>query len=253
MPTAVITGASSGIGRSMALILSKKGYDLVLAARSKAELEKTAHMAKTHCTIVPIDLSVRENCFKLYEATRNMDVEILINNAGFGVFGEFTSSSLESQLNMLDLNAGAVHTLTYLYLKDMCKKDRGHILNVASLAAFAPGPLLSGYYAGKAYVYNLSLAAAHELKHNGSSVKISVLCPGPVNTNFNERAGVNFSIKPISSKYCAAKGIAGMFKGRTVIIPGLFNKITAAAMRLLPQKLVMDACYAVQKRKKTKQ
>ncbi len=250
LAAAVVTGASSGIGRETAIMLSKKGYDLVLAARDKAELEKTARMAKTRCKIAVLDLSVRENCYKLYEMTKDMDVEILVNNAGFGVFGKFTETSLDSQLNMLDLDVGAVHTLTYLYLKDMQKKDRGHILNVASLAAFAPGPLLSGYYACKSYVYNLTRAAAHELKRDGSNVKITLLCPGPVNTNFNSRAGVNFSIKPISAKRCAAEGIIGMFKGKEVVIPGLFNRFTALAMKLLPQNAVMDGCYFVQKRKK---
>lgn len=253
MATAVVTGASSGIGRDIAVMLSKRGYRLVLAARSKAGLEKTARMAKTHCTIIAADLSVRENCYKLYEKTKDMDVEILVNNAGFGVFGAFTDSPLDRQLNMLDLNVGALHTLTYLYLKDFRKKDKGHILNVSSLAAFAPGPLLSGYYAGKAYVYNLSRAAAHELKRSGSNVKISILCPGPVDTRFNSRAGVNFSIKPLSSKKCAAAAVKGMFKGKNVIIPGLFNKCAAFGMRFLPQGLVMDACYAVQKRKKTEE
>ena len=250
MPTAVVTGASSGIGRDIAVMLSKKGYDLVLVARNGAELEKTAKMAKTRCTVIPFDLSVRENCFKLYEKTKDMDVEILVNNAGFGVFGEFTQSPLERQLNMLDLDVGALHTLTYLYLKDLRKKNKGHILNVSSLAAFAPGHLLSGYYACKAYVYNLSRAAAMELKHDGSKVKISVLCPGPVNTDFNNRAGVQFSIRPLSSKYCAAVAVVGMLKGKEVIIPGLFNKFAAFGMRYLPQKIVMNACYAVQTRKK---
>ena len=250
MPTAVVTGASSGIGRDIAVMLAKKGYELVLAARDREELEKTAKMTRKKCTIFAADLSIRENCYKLYEKTREMDVEILVNNAGFGVFGEFTESPLSRQLNMLDLNVGAVHTLTYLYLCDMRKRDKGHILNVSSLAAFAPGPLLSGYYAGKAYVYNLSLAAAHELKRDGSRVKISVLCPGPVDTNFNSRAGVNFSIKPLSSRRCAAEGVIGMFRGETVIIPGLFNKIASFGMRYLPRELVMWACYFVQKRKK---
>ncbi|MBQ9519004.1 MAG: SDR family NAD(P)-dependent oxidoreductase, partial [Firmicutes bacterium] len=118
------------------------------------------------------------------------------------------------------------------------------------MAAFAPGPLLSGYYACKSYVYSLTRAAAHELKRDGSNVKISLLCPGPVNTNFNSRAGVNFSIKPISAKRCAAAGLNGMFKGKSVIIPGLFNKFTVLAMKLLPQDVVMDGCYWVQNRKK---
>ncbi|MBQ8941371.1 MAG: SDR family oxidoreductase [Firmicutes bacterium] len=252
MAAALVTGASSGIGREIALILSELGYDLVLVARDEQALKETAAQAKTRCIVLPADLSVRENCKKVYESTKKLDIEILVNDAGFGVFGEFTESPLDRQLNMLDVNVSALHTLMYLFLRDFRRKNKGHILNVGSLAAFAPGPLLSGYYAGKAYVLNLSLAAAHELKRQGSSVKISVLCPGPVNTDFNRRAGVEFSIKPLSAKTCAKAGVVGMFNGKTVIIPGLFNKIGAFGMRFMPRELVMSACYFVQHRKRIK-
>ncbi|MBR6400818.1 MAG: SDR family oxidoreductase [Firmicutes bacterium] len=250
MAAALVTGASSGIGRETALMLSDMGYDLVLVARDKAALEAVAKRAKTRCIVLPADLSSRENCKRVYESTKKLDIEILVNDAGFGVFGEFTSAPLDRQMNMLDVNVGAVHILTYLFLRDMRAKNKGHILNVSSLAAFAPGPLLSGYYAGKAYVLNLSLAIAKELKKENSNVKISILCPGPVNTDFNRRAGVEFSIKPLSAEAAARAAVFGMFNGKTVIIPGLFNKLSAFGMRYLPRGLVMDACYFIQHRKK---
>ena len=124
---------------------------------------------------------------------------MLVNNAGFGVFGEFTSTDINIELNMLDVNIRAVHMLTKFYLKDMVKKDKGIILNVASSASFMAGPLLSSYYSSKSYVYRLSLAINEELRRRKSKVQISVLCPGPVNTNFNNRAGVSFGVKALSS------------------------------------------------------
>ncbi len=249
MATAVVTGASSGIGRDIALMLAKRGYDIVLVSRDKAALQSVAKHIETKVTIAAADLSVRENCYKLYEQTKDLDVEILVNNAGFGVFGEFAQTPLDKTLNMLDLNVGALHTLTRLYLDDMRRKNKGFILNVASLAAFGSGPLLAAYYAGKAYVYRLSTAIAQELRAEGSNVHISVLCPGPVATKFNDRAGVEFSIPPMTSRRVAACALKGMFRGKEVIIPGFTNKLAALGMKFAPLDTLMNICYKIQHKK----
>ena len=196
---ALITGASSGLGKDFAIELSKQGYDLVLVARNKKELEKVKKLCITKCDIEVMDLSILANCTKLFKKYKNID--LLINNAGFGLFGEFNNTDLEKEINMIDLNISALHILTKLYLNQMVKKDSGRILNVASSAAFLPGPLMSTYYATKAYVFRLTTAIYEELRKANSNVKISVLCPGPVKTNFNNVANVNFSIKGVESDY----------------------------------------------------
>ena len=207
---ALITGASSGLGKDFAVKLSNMGYDLILVSRNKKELEKVANNVKTKVQIEILDLSSKENCIKLFNKHKNID--LLINNAGYGLFGEFSKTSLDKELNMIDLNINAVHILTKLYLQEMIKKDEGRILNVASTAAFLPGPLMSTYYSTKSYVYSLTTAIFEELRRIKSNVKISVLCPGPVNTNFNNIAEVNFSIKGLSSDYVTSYAINKMFK-----------------------------------------
>ena len=192
---ALITGASSGIGRDMARILASKGYDLALVARNQEGLDKIkAELEKENVNIkintYSVDLAIKENLYKLYEDVK--DVDILINNAGFGTFGRFTETDLEKEVNMINTNVTAVHVLTKLYLKDMIAKNAGHILNVASIAGFMPGPLMATYYATKNYVVSLSRAINRELKKEKSNVKISVLCPGPVKTEFN----ANLLLKP---------------------------------------------------------
>ena len=151
---ALITGASSGIGKDIAIKLSEKGYDVILVARNEKNLNKVKQLCKNKAQIEVMDLSVIDNCKKLYEKYK--DIDILINNAGFGLCGEFYESNLDKELNMIDLNIKALHVLTKLYLKEMVKKDSGRILNVASTAAFFPGPLMDTYYSSKSYVLRLS-------------------------------------------------------------------------------------------------
>lgn len=244
---ALITGASSGIGKDLALELSKLGYDLILVARSKDKLQKLAKECKTKVEVVSLDLSTVENCKKLFSMHKNVD--ILINNAGYGLYGEFFKTDLEKELNMIDLNVKAVHVLTKLYLKEMIKKDSGRILNVASVAAFLPGPLMSTYYSTKSYVFNFTAAINKELKKKHSNVKLSVLCPGPVNTNFNNVANVNFKIKGLSSKYVADYAINKMFKNKLIIIPGFINKLGYIGCKLAPLNLLLKIDYNIQKQK----
>lgn len=159
---ALITGASSGIGKDMATILSQKGYELILVSREREKLEQVANELKTKTEIIPLDLSQPENCKKLYEQAH--DIDLLINNAGFGDCGNFTKTDLEKEIKMIQTNITAYHILTKLYLIDFQKKNSGKILNVASIAGFMPGPLMATYYATKSYVVRLSEGIREELK-----------------------------------------------------------------------------------------
>lgn len=246
---ALVTGASSGIGEEIAKELGKRGYDIILVARNEEKLKDVASKIKTKTRIITMDLSNKENCKKLYEETKNEDIDILINNAGFGVHGKFCDTDLNKEVQMIETNITAVHILMKLYLKDMIKKDRGHILNVASMAAFGPGPLMSSYYASKAYVYRLSQGVKTELRKNNSKVKISVLCPGPVRTNFNKVAGVDFAAPSLSSEYVAKYAVKKMLKNKFTIVPGTFMKITRFFEKIMPHNLVSNVSYFVNYRK----
>ncbi len=246
---ALITGASSGIGRDMAIILDKLGYDLILVARRKDRLVELQKQLTNIVEIYTYDLSSTFNCVKLYNKVKKEDIEILVNNAGFGVFGDFTSTNMDKELDMIDTNIKAVHVLTKLFLGKFKEKDRGYILNVASSAAFQPGPLMASYYASKSYVYYLSCALYEELRREESNVHISVLCPGPVDTEFNDVAGVTFGVKPLTSKYVANYAIKKMFKNKLVIIPGTGLKLAKFFGRFAPLKLLLKIIYNVQKKK----
>ena len=240
----LITGASSGIGRDMARYLSKLGYDLVLVSRNEEELNKLKEELKTKVEVIAMDLSIKENCYKLYEEAK--DIDILINNAGFGVFGKFVETDLEKEVNLIQTNVTAVHILTKLYLKDMVKKDKGHILNVASIAGFMPGPLMAAYYASKNYVVTLTRSINKELKKSKSNVKLSLLCPGPVNTNFNNVANVKFKVKALSSQYVAKYAVDRMLKGKLIIIPGILIKIAKVMSKNTPTAIVEEISYHMQ-------
>lgn len=243
----LITGASSGIGRDMARILSKKGHDLVLVARDLEKLNEVKEELKTNIEIVGMDISDVENCKKLHEEYK--DIDILINNAGFGDCGYFTQTNLEKEIAMINTNIVAYHTLTKLYLQDMKQKNKGTILNVASIAGFMPGPLMATYYATKNYVVRLSEAIREELKKQKSKVQISILCPGPVNTNFNKVADVQFALKGLSSEYVAKYAIEKMLKGKFYIVPGWKIKLAKIGCKMVPTNLVAKISYNMQKRK----
>lgn len=247
----MVTGASRGIGRDIALNLAKLGYDLILVGRDKEALEevKSTINNKVRVKIIVVDLSNLQKVKELYVLTKNDDIDILVNNAGFGIFGEFSEIDINEELNMLDVNIRALDMLCKFFLKDMVKKDRGIILNVSSSAAFMAGPLMSSYYATKSYVYRLSLALNEELRRRKSKVQISLLCPGPVDTNFNDRAGVTFRVKALSSSYVADYTIKKMFKGKTIIIPGFKMKFVKFIVRFLPDKFVARINYNIQKKK----
>lgn len=246
---ALITGATSGIGMSMAKYLCSMGWELVLTGRNKNALENLKSELNTNVYIIPADLSEKEEVFKVYHYCKLHDIDMLINNAGYGIFGRFDETDIEDELNMLNVNIIALHILTKLFLHDFKKKNRGIILNVASSAGFMTGPLLSSYYASKNYVVRLSLAIAQELKKTKSKVRISIFCPGPVNTNFNNRAGVVFSVKPISADFAAKYAIDNALSGRTVIIPTLKMKLGVLGAKLAPEKILSSVTYTIQKKK----
>ncbi len=245
---ALITGASSGIGREMAKYLSSKGIDLVLVARDKEKLESTKKELKTNVEIICLDLSTKESCINLYNQVK--DIDILINNAGFGTFGEFTETDLETEINMINTNIIALHILTKLYLKDMKKRDSGYILNVASIAGFIPGPLMATYYSSKSYVLNLSKGIYEELRKDKSKVKISCLCPGPTRTNFLPTAGVKFNTKLATAEYVAKYAIDKMFKGKLIIIPTLKIKAVMFLSKIVPHKIIARVTYKIQEGRK---
>lgn len=247
---ALVTGASSGIGRDIAKVLSNMGYDIIAVARDEAKLNELKKELVTKVKIIPMDLENSESCKKLYETVKNEGINVLINNAGFGEFGEFNNTNLNKELSMINTNITAVHILTKLFLQDMVKKDKGYILNVASIAGFMPGPLMSTYYSTKAYIVRLSESIYTELKKNKSDVHISVLCPGPVATNFNKVAGVKFNLKSMSSQYVAKYGVNKMFKKKLIILPGIKIKIARILAKISPEKLVARVCYHMQEKKK---
>lgn len=246
---ALITGASSGIGYEMASYLNELGHDLILVGRDKEKMQEMQEKFKVDVKVIVADLSIENKLKEVYVLCRSENVDILINNAGFGVFGKFEDTDLANELDMLDVNIKAVHVLTKLFLKEMKKKNSGYILNVASSAAFQPGPLMAAYYGSKAYVLRISQAIREELRREKSSVSISVLCPGPVRTNFNKRANVEFAVKPMEADIVARYAIDKMFKKKAVIVPGTKMKILRFFSKLIPASLAARVTYKIQRRK----
>ena len=246
---ALITGASSGIGLAMATYLADLGWDLILVARREDRLEKLQKKLKIDVRIIALDLQIEKNCFKLYDMVKDEEIDFLINNAGFGLFGNTFETDLNRELEMIDLNIKAYHILTKLFLVDFYKKDKGRILNVASSAGFLAGPRLNTYYATKNYCLKFTMAIYEELRRAKSNVHISVLCPGPVNTEFNKVAGGKFSINSLSKEKVAKYAIDKSLKNKLIIIPGLMTKLGVFINRFVPWKLSMRFIYEIQYRK----
>lgn len=249
MKTALITGASSGIGRDIARELSARGWRLLLAARRRDRLEELAKELNTPCRIYVCDVSTEQNCRWLYARARTQGVCLLVNAAGFGLYGTFAQTDLDRELEMIDVNIRAVHILTKLFLRDFIQRDEGRILNVASSAGFLPGPLLSTYYATKNYVVRLSEAVYEELRAAGSAVTISCLCPGPVATEFNAVAGAHDPGKALASAQVAKQAVDGTLAGKLLIIPGAAVRLGAAAARLVPDKQLLRIVHRFQQSK----
>ncbi len=248
--TALVTGASSGIGRSMAIELAKRGYNLILVARRKQRLfELKQEITSKYGVKVrwfSLDLSQKEACVELYKRVEHVTVDVLINCAGFGVFGAFDETDLESELKMIDVNIKAVHILTKLFLRKFKARNKGYILNVASIAGFIAGPDFSSYYASKNYVLQLTKAIYEELRHSRSNVYIGAFCPGPVCTEFNEVSGAEFAVAGISDATAASYAISHMFRRELIIVPTATAKLVALASKLVPEKILLAVTGKVQ-------
>ncbi len=257
MKTALITGASGGIGLKLAHHFAKDGHNLVLVARSKDKLEKLADDLKGRYNIqtevITADLGASDAVNRLLEelSIRNVTVDILVNNAGFGIYGEFYDTNWEEEKEMMMVNMMALTELTKRLVPTMMERQSGKILNVASTAAFQPGPLMAVYYATKAYVLSFSEALENELK--GTGISVSILCPGPTDTGFQQRASMEES-KLLEGGVMSVDQVADIaykefMSGKTLIIPGSQNKLLAFMIRFLPRKMVTRTVRKVQERK----
>lgn len=242
----LITGASSGIGRDMARYLSSKENELILVSSNKDKLESVSK-ALINSSVYVCDLSNNDNVNKLCEYILKEKPDFVINNAGFGAFGFYDEISLDREIEMINVNIVALHKITKTCLEYM---DNGHILNVSSSAGLMPGgPMLNTYYATKNYVRSYSLGLYKELKKKNKNIHISILCPGPVNTNFNKVAIGTFSIKGLSSEYVAKYAVDKCLKNKLIIVPGFKVKLGVFFSRFLPIKLVLSILFKIQHRK----
>ena len=258
--TALITGASTGIGRELAFLFARDGFDLVLVSRNRGTLEKLVAQlpppqGKQHRTIA-MDLSVPGEAERLYRATEaeGVRIDVLVNNAGYGAYGAFHEVSLKNTMNMVELNVNALTALTWLFLEPMLGRHYGRIMNVASVAAISPGPYMAAYFATKAYVLSLTEALAFELK--GTGVAVSALCPGPTKTEFHNRAShvgsrqyLGGSYHSMSAVKVAKIGYRALMRGKAVCMPGVPNKIAANLGRFFPRSFVRAAVGAYIKRR----
>lgn len=251
--TVLITGASSGIGYELSLIFAQNGYNLILTARNKKRLNNLSQLIKNKygvtTTVIIKDLSSQTSAKEIFEELK-MQIDILVNNAGFGIHGPFIKTNNENE--MMQVNMISLTGLTKLILPMMIKNKSGKILNVASVAAFLPGPLMSIYYASKAFVLSFSLALSKEIKKHGISV--SVLCPGPTKTGFEKTAKMTDSILfrclTKDPEFVARSAYKGLMKKRKIIIPGVFNKLNARLAPLLPKTLILSIVNYMQRTKK---
>ena len=258
MPTALVTGATSGIGLELATLLARDGHDVVLVARTKERLDVVARGLTeefgVRATVLASDLARPEapaEIFRQLEA-RGIPVDVLINDAGFGTHGPFSATPLERDLAMVQVNVAAPTALARLALTGMLELRKGRILNVASTAAFQPGPLMAVYYATKAYVLSFSEALANEL--SGSGVTVTALCPGPTLTEFQKSAGVEktalFTGPLVMSAAAVARaGYRGMRRGQRLVIPGIANKALVQALRVSPRRLATAVIRRIQEKR----
>ena len=254
--TALITGASSGIGYELAVLFAADGFDCILVARSHGKLQELAarlegeHRVKT--LVLAKDLSKPSAVDEIYEevSAASMEVDVLVNNAGFPVYGLFVETDLAAELEMLQVNVVALTALTKLFVKGMVERRAGRILNLGSTAAFLPGPLMAAYYASKAYVLSFSEALAGELQ--GTGVTVTCLCPGPTRTGFQKRGALEDS-RLVQGQIAGARSVAqagyrGMMAGKTVMIPGFTNKLVPWIVRVSPRGVLTRVVRRMQDR-----
>lgn len=252
----LITGASGGIGYDLAKLAAADGKNLILVARSAEKLDQIAQELgknkSSEILVIAVDLSNESGVDQLISeiSTKSLHVDTLINNAGFGDFGDFAKADLAKNLEMIRLNISALTQLSHSVLQGMLKSGKGHIMNVASTAAFMPGPGMSVYYASKAYVLSFSEALTRELK--GTGVSVTTLCPGPTDTGFASAAGLGKSLlhrllPAATSAEVAKAGYKAMLIGKAVVIPGFMNKMSALTPRFSPRSMVRNMIYSIHK------
>jgi len=253
---ALITGASSGIGLELARLFARDGHDLVLVARRQDRLRALADELTdrydVQLTVIAADLADPSAPAEIARrvAAAGLEVELLVNNAGYGLAGEFIRTDAATELRMIQVNIAALTHLSKLFLPRMVAEHQGRIMNVASTAGFVPGPLMAVYYATKAYVISFSLALAEELRQCG--VTVTVLCPGATRTEFQERAGLDLEARAFRGPWVAdaasvaRAGYQGMLRGKRLVVPGVFNKIMVATARLASPALLAKAVRRVQ-------
>lgn len=248
---ALVTGASSGIGREIAKYLSTLGYEIIAVARDRDKLKTLKDELITPVRIISLDLSESKNCRSLFALLEKEEIDILVNDAGFGQYGNFDAADLERELQMIGVNVQAVHILTKLFLRQMLQRGSGYIMNVSSLTAFMPGPQMATYYATKAYVLRLTQAIQEELREMKSSVHVCALCPTAVQTNFQNVANVEFDIPNQCPEFVAKAAVDGMLRGQKIILPGVDAKTVRVVSKLSPDSLNGKLASAVMRPKVT--
>ena len=255
MSYVVITGASSGIGKEFAKRFAKRDFDLLLVATNEDKLlqakEEINEEYGVNILTLISDLSKSDGAKAVYDyvISNNLNVSCFVNNAGFGDFGLFLDGDVEKFQKMIDLNDKGLMTLAYYFGNYFKEKEFGHIVNIASIAGFMPGPMMATYYATKNYVTSLSRAVSYELKEMGSAVTVTAFCPGPVNTEFNQVAGVSFATASIESKTAARMAITDALNGKRVSIPTFKMKLVRFGARLVPDCLLLKICSNIQQKK----
>lgn len=251
--TALITGATSGLGYEFVKLFAKDGYNLVIVARNKQKMEQIKQSLKSiDVMVIAKDLSAPNAAKEVFEEVekQGITIDVLVNNAGFGLLGNFDELDIQKQEDMIQLNVAVLTALTYYVLPKMKQKNEGKILNVASTAAFQPGPLMAVYYATKAYVLSFSEALVEELSE--SAVTVTTLCPGPTKTNFGSVAnleGTKMFSSPMSSEFVAKKGYNALIKGKRVVVTGGLNKVGALAAKFLPRSVAAKVAKSIARKK----
>lgn len=250
MKTALITGATSGIGNEFARQLAGRGYRLIVTGRRQDRLEELKASLNVPVDIYVFDLNKKKECYELLDALQDETIDVFINNAGFGLAGSFLETDVKKEVSMIKVNDIAMHILFKGILQMMHQDGGGHILNVGSSAGLLPaGPYMATYYASKAYVVSLTRAVACELKEKKSKVKVSALCPGPVNTEFNDVADVVFALKGISPKFCVKEALRGMDRNKVIIVPSFRMKLVSIFQHIVPYPILIKLTARQQKKK----
>ncbi len=236
---ALVTGASSGIGFEVSRELARRGFDIVGVSRHEGSFATLAEeFPKLKFTFIAKDLATEEGCLELLAETKDLDLDFFFANAGAGCFGSFADSDTATELKMIKLNVISNQILLKEYLRRFTAAGKGHVLVSSSAAAFAPAPYMSAYYATKVYVYYLCLGYWRELRDCGSQCRLSILCPGPVATNFEKAGNLSFQLKPVSAAKVAVIAVKGALRGKTVIVPTLLMKCAHFFSHLLPKKAI---------------